>query len=64
MNLKDAWNSTAHGKKMMRPSGAVIERWMSDKPGLEPAFDRFMHENIGSIDTDDLLAQDWVLEGS
>ena len=42
MRLLDAWNATEHGHKMARPDGLIIERWVGDKPGLAPSFERFV----------------------
>jgi hypothetical protein len=62
MNLKDAWAATEHGHGMIRPSGARLEKWISDKPGLAPGFERYIENNIHDIQADDLVAQDWEPE--
>ena len=47
---------------MSRPSGLRIEKWMSEKPGLSPAFERFVEESVGSIPLSDLMAGDWSVD--
>ena len=62
MTLAEAWAACDHGGSMSRPSGLRVEKWMSEKPGLAPAFDRFVEESVGSIPISDLMAGDWVVD--
>lgn len=64
MMLRDAWNKTEHGGKMARPEGLVIEKWIGEKPGLPPSFDRFVKKNLDSIAMEDLMAEDWDVVSS
>lgn len=59
MTLLEAWAATAHGHAMSRPSGARVEKWISDKPGLSPSFERWIENNVRDIPPEDLVAGDW-----
>lgn len=61
MTLLDAWNKCPHGGTVARPSGAFVEKWMGDKPGLPTGFDRWLSENAGLIPATDLMAGDWEI---
>lgn len=62
MTAREAWNLCEHGKAIVRPTGARLEKWMGDKPGLAPGFDRYVLKNADTIPLDDLSATDWELE--
>jgi hypothetical protein len=60
MTMIDAWNACAHGGSIRRAAnGVTVEKWIGDKPGLEPSFDRWIAENASSISASDLMAGDW-----
>ncbi len=63
MNMKDAWNSAVHGEAIVNASsGTRIEKWIGDKPGLSPSFDRFIESNVSNISTEDIVSSDWIVE--
>lgn len=62
MTLPEAWAATTHGRAMIRPSGARVEKWISDKPGLAPGFERWMENNAADLAPADLFAGDWSPE--
>lgn len=62
MSLAEAWAVCAHGGSISRPTGARIEKWMTEKPGMKPAFERFIEESVGSIPVADLMAGDWSVD--
>ena len=62
MRLDEAWAATQHGGSMSRPSGMRVEKWMGEKPGLKPAFERWIEETIQTIPALDLMAGDWNVD--
>jgi hypothetical protein len=62
MNLREAWDATAHGRAMRRQSGERIEKWVGEKPNLPPGFDRYVRENADTIGLDNIMATDWEPE--
>lgn len=63
MNMKDAWNSIRHGEAIVNTAtGLRIEKWIGDKPGMAPSFDRFIESNVSQIHTDDLVSSMWEKE--
>jgi len=61
MSILDAWDACPHGGRISRPSGLYIDKWMGEKPGLKPSFDRWMEENINILPSSDFLAGDWIV---
>jgi hypothetical protein len=39
-----------------------VDKWMGDKPGLKPSFERWLDENAGNIKADDLMGDDWSVD--
>lgn len=62
VNILQAYDAAPHGGAIVRPNGARIEKWMSDKPGLPPATLRFIQQNDDSFDLDTVAAEDWTVE--
>lgn len=62
MRLDEAWTATQHGGSMSRPSGARVEKWIGEKPGLKPSFDRWLDENVTAFLAADLMAGDWYAD--
>lgn len=62
VNILQAYEAAPHGGAIVRPSGARVEKWMSDKPGLAPAALRFIQQNVDSFDLDNVAADDWTVE--
>ena len=58
MTMIEAWNATPHGGKLSRP-GLVVEKWIGEKPGLAPSFQRWMDENVMAFPVADLMSGDW-----
>lgn len=60
MSMMDAWNQCIHGGSIKRTSTDItVAKWIGDKPGLAPSFDRFIEENVTLIKAVDLMAGDW-----
>lgn len=60
MNMKDAWNSIAHGEYIINTvSGTRIEKWIGEKPDLAPSFDRFIESNLMQLHSSDLVSDKW-----
>lgn len=58
----DAWNACPHGGSIRSDlHGVTVFKWMGDKPGLEPSFDRWIEENATSIPAAALMSGDWVV---
>ena len=63
MNMKEAWNTIAHGEAIINTaSGTRIEKWIGDKPDLSPSFDRFIESNLMQIHSSDLVSDKWEKE--
>jgi len=62
MRMIDAWEECAHGGSISRPSGVRVDKWMGDKPGLKPSFERWIDESIGTIKAEDLMGDDWRVD--
>ena len=63
MNMKEAWNTAKHGEAIVNTSSQTrFEKWISDKPGLAPCFDRFLLENVANLDSSDLVSSDWMVD--
>lgn len=62
MRLDEAWDATAHGGSMSRPSGTKVEKWMGDKPNLPSGFTRWLEESVSTITAADLMAGDWNVD--
>ena len=62
MTMREAWVEAGHGGSFRRAStGTTYTRCMSDKPGMPPAFDRFVEKNLDTIPQEDIEATDWEL---
>jgi len=59
MTMLEAWTATPHGGKLSRPEGPIVEKWMGDKPGMLPSFDRWLVKNGDNLPSSDLMAGDW-----
>lgn len=63
MNMKEAWNAAEHGGAIINTSTQTrLEKWISDKPGLAPCFDRFLLENVANLRSADIVSSDWEVE--
>jgi hypothetical protein len=60
MMMLDAWNACIHGGSIRRAAnGLTVAKWIGEKPGLAPSFERWIEENASSIPATDLMAGDW-----
>ena len=62
MTMLDAWNACQHGKAILIPEGKRLEKWMGDKPGMRPSFERFLEKNSENFTAQEIMSGDWIVE--